>query len=469
MKHHFSITWILLLTLLTRASAQVDTLPAIHHFSVSDCAAYGESNNVQVKNALLDYKIQEQVNRNVKSAAYPQINGNIGPTFNPNVAVQSFPNFIAAATYGVLIDQGVRDGNGNPIKAPADYGYIQAAFGSKWNANVGLTLSQILFDGQLFIALKAEKTTLLFKTKSLEVTKENIRANIYKLYYQLAASKTQVAQIDANITRAEKLLHDVKILYQNGFQEKLDVDKATVQLNNLQTEKSNVENTISNGYYGLKLLMGMPISDSLILTDSVTSDLIKNELLNEGNYSYENRPDYQLLQVSKKLGEFNVSRYKLSRIPTFSLSASFMKSAQRNSFDFFSKGDWFTSSYIGMNINIPLFDGFAKASNIRKSQLELEQTVNQIEGLKQSIDNDVAQSKNNYRNAVASMDLQKTNMQLAESVYEQTKKKYEIGTGSTTEIANAQADLRVAQSNYINALYNAIIAKIDFEKAAGIL
>ncbi|MEO8116946.1 MAG: TolC family protein [Bacteroidota bacterium] len=469
MKRYFGITGIFLVIFFLKGAAQTDTLPAFHHFSVQECVTYAEANNVLVKNALLDYQIQEQVNRNVKSAAFPQINGNLGPTYNPNVAVQNFPNFIAAATYGVLIDQGVKDGNGNPIKAPADYGYIQAAFGSRWNANAGITLSQILFDGQLFIALQAQKSTLDLQTKNVAVTKENIRVNIYKLYYQLAASNTQTAQLDANIIRAEKLLHDVNILYQNGFQEKLDVNKATVQLNNLQTEKSNLQNVIDNGYYGLKLLMGMPIHDSLVLTDSVTDDMIKDKLLTEGNYSYDTRPDFQYLQVAKKLGEYNIRRYKLSRIPTANLSASYMKSAQRNNFDFFGKGEWFTSSYIGLNINIPIFDGFAKASNIRKSELELEQTQNQIESLKQSIDNDVMQATNNYRNAVASMDLQKTNMQLAETVYEQTKKKYEIGTGSTTEITNAQADLKVAQSNYINALYNAIIAKIDYEKATGIL
>lgn len=469
MKRYFGITGIFLVTFFLQAASQTDTLAALHHFSVQECVAYAEANNVQVKNALLDYQIQEQVNRNVKSAAYPQINGSLGTTYNPNVAVQSFPNFIAAATYGVLVDQGVKDGSGNPIVAPDDFGYIQAAFGSRWNANAGITLSQILFDGQLFVALKAEQTLLDFKTKNIAVTKESIRVNVYKLYYQLAASNTQTAQLDANITRAEKLLHDINILYQNGFQEKLDVNKATVQLNNLKTEKSNLRNIIDNGYYGLKLLMGMPIHDSLVLTDSVTDDMIKDQLLNEGNYSYDNRPDFQYLQVSKKLGEFNIRRYKLSRIPTANLSASYSKSAQRNSFDFFSKGEWFTGSYIGLNINIPIFDGFAKAANIRKSELELQQTENQIESLKQSIDNDVVQATNNYRNAVASMDLQKINMQLAESVYDQSKKKYEIGTGSTTEITNAQADLRVAQSNYINALYNAIIAKIDYEKASGIL
>lgn len=458
---------VLITGMLLTAKAQVDSLPGYHAFSIEQCIQYAETNNVQVQNALLDYQKQEQVNRNVRAAAFPQINGNLGSTYNPNVAVQNFPNFIAAATYGVLIAEGVKDGNGNPIQAPSDYGYIQAAFGTKWNANIGVTLSQILFDGQLFVAIQAQRATLDFQKKSLDVTKENIRVNIYKLYYQLVASKTQIAQLDANIARMEKLQHDIQVMYENGFQEKLDVDKATVQLNNLLTEKSNVQNTIHNGYYGLKLLIGMPIHDSLVLTDSVTDDMLKDALLQEGNFVYSDRPDFRYLQASKTLGEYNIKRYKLSRIPSVNLSATYMKSAQRNSFDFFGKGEWFTSSFISLNINVPIFDGFARAANISKTQLELRQLENQEEALKKSIDNDIAQAKNNYVNAIAAMDLQKENMQLAEKVYEQAKKKYEIGTGSTTEITNTQTDLKVAQSNYINALYNAIIAKIDFEKATG--
>jgi outer membrane protein len=58
-------------------------------------------------------------------------------------------------------------------------------------------------------------------------------------------------------------------------------------------------------------------------------------------------------------------------------------------------------------------------------------------------------------------------MELAESVYEQTKKKYESGLGSQTEITTAQTDLKNAQTNYITALYDAIIAKVDFLKATG--
>ncbi len=451
----------------TFINAQDTASSAVHKFSVQQSVDYAFTNNVQVKNALLNIKIQEQTNRSITAAAYPQISGNINATHYPNITVQSFPNFIAAATYGVLEQEGVLNGSGQPIKAPDDFGFIEAAFGTKWNASAGVSLSQILFDGQVFVGLQARQTSIDFQQKNVEVTQMLIKANIYKVYYQLAASKTQIEQLDANIARLEKLQHDAGELFKNGFVEKLDVDRASVQLTNLQTEKLSVQNTINNGYLGLKLLLGMPAKDSLILTDSVNEEKVKEGLFNENNYAYTDRKDYNYLKLGKDLHEYNVRRYKLSKIPTANLTAGYSKLAYRNQFDFFGSGSWFPSSYIALNINIPIFQGFAADANIKKAEFELQQAQNQITDLELTIDNQVAQAINNFRTAVNTLDAQKQNMQLAEEVYNQTKKKYETGIGSTLDITNAQSDLLVAQSNYINALYNAIIAKIDYLNATG--
>ncbi|HEY6974759.1 MAG TPA: TolC family protein [Chitinophagaceae bacterium] len=453
--------------LVSSAYAQTQQPVTRHEFSIGQCVDYGMKNNVQVKNAILDLKIQEQTNKGITAAAYPQIKGNFSTTYYPNVAVQTFPNFIAAATYGVLEQEGVKNGSGEPIKSPNDFGFIEAAFGTKWNASGGVSLSQILFDGEVFVGLQARQTSLDWQQKNIELTQENIKANIYKVYYQLVASKTQISQLDANIERTEKQLHDAGELYKNGFREKLDVDRATVQLANLETEKLKVTNTINNGYLGLKLLIGMPIQDTLVLIDSITDADIKKGLLNEGVYQYADRKDYQYMELGKRLNEYNIKRYKLSKLPTASLSSSYSKVAMRDQFNLFQKGDWFTSSYVGLSINVPIFSGFAKNAEIQKAQLELQQTQNQLENLKVSIDNDVKQATNNFHNAIITLDYQKKNMQLAEQVYNQAKKKYEIGTGDNLEITNAQSDLTIAQNNYISALYDAIVAKVDYVKAIG--
>ena len=448
-------------------SATDSTKPARHAFSVQQAVDYAKKNNVNVKNALLDVQYQAQVNKEVTSRAYPGINASMGTTYNPNIATQVIPNFISPSTYQVLIDQGVKDGSGNPITMPQDFGFIAAQFGTKYSANVGIGLSQLLFDGQVFVGLQARDATMRFARKNVEVTEEMIRTNIHKIYYQLVVGKTQLELLDANIERLEKLLHDTKLIYENGFAEKLDVDKLTVAQTNLKTEKVKVLNMLSNGYYGLKLLMGMPVKDELELTDTLTDDQIKDGILEGSQYKYEDRKDYQYAQIGKELNQFNIKRYQLSQIPTISLNGQYAKNAQRNKWNFLGKGDWFTISNISLNMSIPIFNGFYTKSKIQQTRIQLQQTENQLAAMQIMIDQEVETAKNNYRSAISTMDFQKKNMELAEKVYQQTKKKYEVGTGSQTEINTAQVELKTAQTSYITALYDAVIARIDFLKATG--
>ena len=418
----------------------------VNSFTVQQAVDYGKQHSVQVKNALLDILIQKQTNKDITSIALPQISGRAGITDYLDIPITLVPAAFFGGTPGT---------------------YSAQKFGTKWNSNASVSLSQILFDGQVFIALKARNGTVDFQKSMLSVTEDNITSNIYKVYYQLVLSKSQTELIDANMDRLKKLNHDINVMYNNGFIERVDVDKITVQVANLQTEKLKIENMIKNGYSGLKLLMGMPIMDTLILIDKLSDEQIRESVLENSQYSYKDRSDYQLMMVTNKLNAYNAHRYKLSQIPTLSIVGDYSKQAQRNQFDFVGKGDWFTSSYIGLQMRFPIFNGFAIKAKIQGAKLQLNKTQNQTEALAISIDKEVAEAKNNFTTAVATMDYQKKNMTLAEKVYDQTKKKYEIGTGSTTEINTAQLDLKTAQTNYITALYDAIIAKIDFLKATG--
>ena len=439
----------------------------VNAFSAKQAVDYAKKNATAVKNALIDIKIQQQTNREVTSAALPQLNGSVNLTYNPNIAVQSLPDFISPATYQVLVDQGVKDGNGNPITFPAGgFGNIAAQFGVPWTAGAGLELSQILFDGQVFVGLQARKTVLDFAKKQAEVTEEQITANVYKLYYQLVVGRQQITSIDANISRFEKLLNDTKEIYKQGFAERLDVDKVQVQLNNLRTEKVKTENQLKVGNAGLKFLMNMPQKDSLVLTDSLTEDELKSNILDQ-QYNYSDRKEYQLLSLGLKLNEYNVKRYQLSRIPTLAAFASYQKNAQRNKFDFFNDGPWFTASLVGVKLSVPIFDGFARRSKIQSAKLEVEKTKNNLAQQQENIDNEVTVSRLNMTSAMQTIDNQRQNVDLAEKVYNTTKLKYEQGLGDNQEIYTAQAELKVAQNNYYSALYDAIVAKIDFLKATG--
>jgi outer membrane protein TolC len=188
--------------------------------------------------------------------------------------------------------------------------------------------------------------------------------------------------------------------------------------------------------------------------------------LNEA-YDYKNRKEFQLMTVAEKLGNYNIKRYKLSKLPTVAAFGTYSKNAQRDKFNFFKNGDWFPTAIVGLKISVPIFDGFKKNALIQQSKFELQKTQNSIDQLKQNIDYDVEQSRIKMTSALLTLDNQKKNITLAESVYNTTKKKYEQGLGSTLEIFMAQTEFKVAQNNYYSALYDAITAKIDWQKATG--
>ncbi|SFQ18192.1 TolC family protein [Parafilimonas terrae] len=436
----------LLLGLIFISVKSISQQPAAHTFSVKDCIEYAMKNNVQVKNALLDIQVQKQDNRVTTAQALPSVNGSAGFTDNLKIPTQLLPGEFFGQPAGT---------------------YIPVQFGTQYSAMGSVTLQQTLFDGQVFVGLKARKTSIDYREKSLAVTQDMIKQNIYKIYYQLVVSKTQIQQIDANINRSKDLLRVNTALQKNGFGEQIEVDRTSVQLANFQTRKLSIESTIKNGYYGLKFLMGMPEKDSLVLTDSLSEDQLKQGLLNEGIYSYENRSDYQVLQSTVKLQEFNLKRYKLAFLPTVSLTGNYLRQGQGTEFNIFGKGQWFSSAYAALNLSVPLFNGFSKDANIKKAKFQLEQAQNQLEDLKNSIDNSTMQAVNTFHSAISTLDDQKRNVELAERVYQQSQKKYESGLGSLLDITNAQSDLSIAQSNYISAMYDAVIAKIDYLYATG--
>lgn len=210
----------------------------------------------------------------------------------------------------------------------------------------------------------------------------------------------------------------------------------------------------------------MPQKDTLLLTDQLSDDDVKANILDE-SYKYDDRKDIQLLTTVSKLNGFNVKRYQLSRIPTIAAFGSYSKNAQRNQFDFFGKGDWFTTSLIGIKISVPIFDGFARRSRIENAKLALEKSNNNLQAAKENMDYETSTIRMKMKTAILTLDNQKQNIRLAEDVYNNTRKKYEQGLGSNQEIYSAQTELKVAQNNYFSALYDAISAKIDYLKATG--
>ena len=424
----------------------------------------------RIKNARLDYKIAEARNKEITGMALPQVSATITGNHYLSLPLIQFPDASELQIYDVLGREGVKDANGNPIDPNnAQFKLQNFSFIAPWNVMGGLSVNQILFDPQVFVGLQARKTFLEQTQINIEVEETGVKESVSKAYFAVLISEKQLTYIQESIKRLEKLSNDMNIMYKNGFAEKLDIDRTNVNLNNTRTSENQLKIAIAIGYASLKAAMGLKQTDSLKLTDALTPERVKEGILDEG-FSYDNRSEVRLLKKTIELQGYDVRRYKWMYAPSVSASYNLQRNGQHNTTYEATTGKswfWYNTNFIGLDVNVPIFDGFQKKNKIRQSQTNVEKTINTLEDTKKIVDMEIATSKNTLNTAILTMDAQEKNMELAQSVFNTVRKKYEQGIGSSFEVLQTDTDLQQSQSNYFRALYEAMIAKINYLKALG--
>jgi outer membrane protein TolC len=425
-------------------------------------------NVADIKNAQLDYKIAGAKNKEITGMAYPQVSASLQGNHYLSLPLIQFPDATELSVYDVLKREGVKDGSGNPITADGEFAIRSFSFFSPWNVNMGATVQQLLFEPQVFVGLQAKKTLLEASGLQIKVAEDKVREAVYKSYYAVLISEKQLVFVQQSRQRLEKLSHDMGIMYKNGFAEQLDIDKSNVSLNNTRAIEYQLQNGVTIGYAVLKMTLGLSQSDSLILKDTLTPAQIKEGLLDE-SFAYDDRNEIKLLNKSKELQRYDIKRYKLSYFPTVSAFYGYQKTGQRSAETNANQKPWFwyNTSQVGLNIAVPIFDGFQKKYKIQQSQFTLQKLENTLDNAKKGIDLEKTVARNTLSNAILNLDVQEDNMKLAQKVYDTEKKKYEAGLGSSFDILQSDTALQQAQSNYFKSLYDAIIARVTYLKALG--
>jgi outer membrane protein TolC len=418
-------------------------------YTLREAVDYAVKNHVNIKNAQIDILNAEARVREIKGIGLPQVSGNV--SYTNNLIIPRF--FIPARTF-------------DPTAAEGDV--VAAEFGVANSGQAGINLSQLVFDGSYLLGLKAADVYVDLPKKVLVQTKQQSAENVTKAYYGILVNEERMKILDLNIGRLDSLLRDTRALNGQGFVEKIDVQRLEVQLNNLKIEAKNVERLQDLSYANLKFQMGKKISEAITLTDKL-ADINMSELAPdvEQEFKYPNRIEYSILQTQDRLAELDLKNQKVGYLPRVVFTGGYNYTAGRPQFFDLITKPWFNAANIGFAIQIPIFDGFQRKYKIVQSQNNLQKVKNSYELLENSIDLQVKQGQISLKNAYETLVEQKANMDLAKEIVRVSKIKYKQGVGSNLEVINAEIASKEAQTNYFTTLYNALIAKVDLDRALG--
>lgn len=417
--------------------------------SLQQCIKYGVENQLTIKNAQLDADGASSRVKETIGTGLPQVNGKLEFIDNLNIQNQFLPANIFDPS------------------APSDL-IVPVAFGLQYSGNANVTVSQLVFDGTFFVGLEAARAYKDLMKKSIEQSKTEVVKNISSAYYMCLVGQEQLEFLNNNKGTLDSLLRDTRIMYENGFVEKLDVDRIEVNVNNIDIEIQKVERLNETSILLLKYQMGMDLESNLTLSEDLTS--LKSSLAAPGEVAanFENRIEYRLLQSQKVLYELDRKRYKVMAYPSVGAFLNMGYNTGQNELgEWFTPDNWRGYSMVGVAVNVPIFSGFTRKHKMDQAQTTIDQTDNNLKMLELSISLEVAQYKNQLQNALNTMKSYEKNMVLAESVYNATMIKYKAGVGSNLEVIEAEGSLKQSKSNYNSAIYDALMAKLNLDKALG--
>lgn len=440
-------------------------------FTLEQCVDYALKNAISVQNAQLDEKISIAKVKEVTGLGMPQIDGAISVSHN-----QKLNRFFSTySDQSFFFPEPIAGVNNGDVIAAQNFFQLKSA------GNAGITINQLIFSGSYFVGLEAAKAVKELSVKNTNQTRVQLIDAVTKAYYLVLINRELVKNFNSNIGRLDTLLRNTKALNQNGFAESIDVDRIQVNYNNLITSRENFERNQALMVDLLKFQMNYPLTAPISIEGSIANvDPVISLSDYSANWDYSARPDFQAIEVNRKLQTLNIKNYYAQALPSIGAFANLGYSTQSSNVGGIFKSNtnikdnglvgpdkWYGYSLFGVQLNMPVFGGFQLKHKIQQEKLNLQKIDNSIKAIKSSIDIDIRNTIIAYQNAIKSMQSQKENMDLAAKVARITKIKYEQGVGSNIEVLDAESTLRESQVNYYSALYDAMSAKVNLNKAYG--
>lgn len=451
MKNRFFLALLILASAIT-VHAQGETT-----MSLKQCIDYALVHSATVNNAKLDEYISAAKIGETRAIGLPQINGEASVIDNPQLK----PLFFKGNNMFL---------NGTPAFTgnPNDVAAVPNLFQLRSSGDANATVSQILFNAPYLVGIKTTKTIAELVTKNTQKAQIDVVEAVKKAYYMVLINGERINSLNSNIARLDTTFKQTQALNKSGFVEKLDLNRLEVRYLNLVTEKQKFENISALSVALLKFQMGMPAKENFILEGNIES--LKASLMaapEAMTMDYSQRVEYGLLESQKKINGQILKSVTAGYLPSLAAFGTFGYTRSDVRFGNLFTKKWYNYSMIGLKLSVPIFDGLSKHYQAQQAKLEIKKSENSLESLKNAIDLQVTQSSITYSNAVKSLETQTKNLELSKEIARVSKIKYQEGVGTNLELVNAEADLKDAQTNYYDAIYQALVSTIDYQKSTG--
>jgi len=416
---------------------------SITSVSLSQACRLGIDHNLMIANAALEmHKAHYQV-KETQSKLYPQLEGYSTLNYYFGIPKMLMPGEIFGQT-----------------------GEIPFEIGTKYDWSSGFSASLSLYNQSYFTSIKVAKCMQTVSRLNLQQKKEELAYQVSQVYYLCKTTDSQIAYLKKDMTNASHLLEILKSQNENGMVRKIDYSKVLVNKNNLQTQIENLILLRDQQLGMLKFLIGINENSKVELTDSLTysnnSGTIELPDLN-------NLSELKLMDEQIEITTLSRKANRQSYIPTLSGTGQLYYQGQQNEFNFFKGGSdkFFKVGFVGITLNVPIFDGFGKQAKNKQYEIELQQLQNTRRNSLTGYSKNFSEAVQQYTNSHNALLRQKENIKIAEEDYSISLQGYNQQVVPLSDVMLSENSLTEARLSFVSAMLQLKNAELEVRKSKG--
>jgi outer membrane protein TolC len=344
-------------------------------------------------------------------------------------------------------------------------GVIEIGFDNSYLSAISVQMP--LFSWNIYAGIRsALKGKSLAEQAYKSVTLKTI-ADVKKAFYGALLARENYKITKMRVDLAQDNLKNVEKMYRQGIASEYDYISAQVQYQNLLPLLIQAENNLELAKNALKLVLGIDVKEDIEIEGEMKVDsLIGVDYATSLKDLYEKNPDLKQAELQVELSREIVSLEVSGHLPSLFLTGNLQYQAQANDFNF-NQYRWIRTTFIGLQIQIPIFNGFGTQARVDQAQASFQQAIERLNFTKQALENELKNTIYRIEQSGRRIESQKRAVELAELGYKIARKRFESGVGTQLEVSNAEVNLAQARLNYLQAIYDYLIAMSDLEKLTG--
>lgn len=412
-------------------------------FTLRQAIDYGRSHSPSMAIAANDQRKADAQAQEAVSGYLPQINGS--GQLDDNIKRQT--TILPAGTFGP-----------EPVAVQ---------FGTQFITTLNVQAEQTLIDVAQLNGIQANKPNTAMAAIKLKQAEEQVAYDVAKAYAQAQTYRAQVRLLEENLKQYDELVPILRLRLEKGVVQPLDLDRVEVTQRNIRSQLTVAQANQEVSIAQLKRTMGMAMDQPLAIADEVRS---ADDMRQPGNtaFALSNLLGFKYNEQSVLLYGIDLKRKRNAFLPTLSAYGRYGAMAQGNDLGH-SYDNWYDYAAVGLKLNVPVFSGLRRSSQIKQSEIALDNLREQQRNANLGFELDYRSADTRLLASTSTVTNDEDNLKLAERVFANTNLQYQQGTATLSDLLNADYQLKEARNNWTNSVLNRSVAVLDLEKAKGTL